>query len=383
MRERWVKNEVLAVVNNHIVDYPTPVNLSYLWGFGSLAGLCLVIQMVTGILLAMHYTPTIELARVSIGHIMRDVNNGWLLRYVHANGASFFFIVVYLHMFRGLYYGSYASPRGHLWCSGVLILFLMMATGFIGYVLPWGQMSYWGATVITNLVTAVPLVGKNIVEWLWGGYSIANPTLTRFFSLHYLLPFIIAAAALVHLVLLHVDGSSNPLGVETKVDKIGFYPYCYVKDLFLFIILVTVMSIIVFFNPSAMSHADNLIPVDTIKTPLHIVPEWYFLPFYAILRSIPDKLTGVAAMGVAILGLMALPYINTSEVRSSAFRPLYQRCYWVVVVNCLLLGWVGQQEVVYPYETLGKVVTVGYFIGVFIVLPMVGRVESWMIRGSK
>ena len=380
MTNRWTKQPLLAVVNNHIVDYPTPVNLSYLWGFGSLAGLCLVIQIVTGIFLAMHYTAHVDLAFASVEHIMRDVNNGWLLRYLHANGASFFFIVVYLHIFRGLYYGSYAHPRGHLWCSGVAILLLMMATGFIGYVLPWGQMSFWGATVITNLVSAIPLIGDPIVQWVWGGFSVDNPTLNRFFSLHYTLPFIIAALALVHLALLHLDGSSNPLGVDSRSDKIPFYPYFYVKDLFGFLILMAIFSYFVFFHPNTLGHPDNYIPANPMVTPPHIVPEWYFLPFYAILRSIPHKLGGVIAMIAAILGLMALPYINTSEVRSSAFRPIFRKFYWLFVVDCFILGWIGQNVVEYPYIEVGQVATVFYFFFLFVLIPVLGRVESKIMR---
>lgn len=380
MRKRWTNNSLLAVVNNHIVDYPTPANISYMWEFGVLAGMCLVIQLVTGIFLAMHYTAHVDLAFLSVEHIMRDVTNGWLLRYLHSNGASFFFIVVFAHIFRGLYYGSYAQPRGHLWCSGVAIFLLMMGTGFIGYVLPWGQMSFWGATVITNLISAVPLVGDSIVEWVWGGFSVANPTLNRFFSLHYLLPFVIAGLALVHLALLHTEGSSNPLGVDTGVDKIPFYPYFYVKGLFGFLIMLTVFSFFVFFYPNAMGHPDNYIPANPMVTPPHIVPEWYFLPFYAILRSIPHKLGGVVAMIAAILGLMALPYINTSEVRSSAFRPVFRKLYWLFVVDCFILGWIGQNVVEYPYVEIGQIGTVFYFGFLFVLIPGLGYLESRLMR---
>lgn len=380
MRERWVKQKVLSVLNNHLVDYPTPGNLSYLWGYGSLAGLCLVIQIVTGILLAMHYTAHIDLAFTSVEHIMRDVNNGWLLRYMHANGATMFFGIVYIHMMRGLYYGSYSGPRGHLWCSGVLILLLMMGTGFIGYVLPWGQMSFWGATVITNLVSAIPYCGEEIVKWLWGGYGVENPTLNRFFSLHYTLPFIIAGLALVHLVLLHMDGSSNPLGVESKGDKIGFYPYFYVKDLYGLLIMLTVLSYIVFYKPNVIGHSDNYIQANAMITPAHIVPEVYFLPFYAILRSIPHKLGGVIAMGASIAGLMLLPYINTSEVRSNVFRPVMRKLYWLFVVDCVILGWIGQKAVEYPYIEVGQIATVYYFGYLFILIPVMGRLESYIMR---
>lgn len=381
MRERWSKNEILGMASNHIVDYPTPGNLSYGWGFGSLAGLCLVIQIVTGIFLAMHYCAHVDLAFGSVEHIMRDVNNGWMLRYFHSNGASMFFIVVYIHMFRGLYYGSYSNPRGHLWCSGVLLFFLMMATGFIGYVLPWGQMSLWGATVITNLVSAVPVVGKSIVEWLWGGFSVDNATLNRFFSLHYLLPFLIAGLSLVHLVLLHIEGSSNALGVDTKVDKIGFYPYCYVKDLFGFLVLFGGLGYLVFFNPNVLGHSDNYILADSMKTPEHIVPEWYFLPFYAILRTITHKLGGVVAMLLAIVGLMLLPYINTGEVRSGAFRPLMRKLFWLFVGDCVLLGWIGQKAVDYPYQEVGQVLGLFYFVFLFVLIPGVSRFEVSAMRG--
>ena len=269
---RWVKNSLLSVVNNHLVDYPTPINQNYFFGFGSLAGVMLVIQILTGIFLAMHYTPHIDLAFSSVEHIMRDVNNGWLIRYAHANGASFFFIMVYIHIFRGLYYGSYIAPREHLWCSGVLLFILMMATAFMGYVLPWGQMSFWGATVITNLFSAIPFIGKEIVDWLWGGFSVDNPTLNRFFSLHFFLPFIIAGLSLIHLILLHQYGSGNPLGFYVKSENIPFFPYYYVKDLFGVFVLLLVFSIFVYYFPNTLGHPDNYIKADPMKTPLHIVP---------------------------------------------------------------------------------------------------------------
>jgi len=311
---RWNKGQILSFIDSHIISYPTPINLNYMWSFGSAAGFCLIIQIITGIFLAMHYTPHIDLAFNSVEHIMRDVNNGWLLRYLHANGASMFFIVVYCHIFRGLYFGSYIFPRGKLWASGVIIFLLMMATAFMGYVLPWGQMSFWGATVITNLFSAIPLVGNSIVEWLWGGFSVDNATLNRFFSLHYLMPFLIAGFTLIHLSLLHSTGSNNPLGVNLYVDSIPFYPYFYVKDLFAFFILIFLFSFFVFFYPNTLGHSDNYIPANPLVTPAHIVPEWYFLPFYAILRSIPDKLGGVIAMVSAIIVLLFLPIINTSEI---------------------------------------------------------------------
>ena len=298
---RWNKDSLLSFADSHIISYPTPINLNYMWSFGSLAGLGLVIQIITGIFLAMHYTPHVDLAFNSVEHIMRDVNNGWLIRYIHANGASFFFIVTYIHIFRGLYFGSYMYPRGFLWCSGVIIFLLMMATAFMGYVLPWGQMSFWGATVITNLFSAIPFIGGLIVEWLWGGFSVDNATLNRFFSLHYLLPFLIAGLALVHLSLLHTAGSGNPLGINTNIDSITFYPYFYSKDVFAFLLYVFFLCFFVFYFSNFLGHSDNYIPANPLVTPPHIVPEWYFLPFYAILRSIPHKLGGVIAMFAALL----------------------------------------------------------------------------------
>ncbi len=380
---RWNKNSILAFIDSHIVDYPTPLNLNYLWSFGSAAGLCLVIQMISGILLAMHYTPHIDLAFSSVEHIMRDVNNGWLIRYLHANGASMFFIVVYCHLFRGLFYGSYMFPRQLLWVSGVIIFLLMMATGFMGYVLPWGQMSFWGATVITNLFSAIPIVGSSIVEWLWGGFSVGNATLNRFFSLHYLLPFVIAGLVIVHLSLLHTDGSSNPLGVNTNVQTISFYPYFYVKDLFAFFILVFFLSIIIVYYPNSLGHPDNYIPANPMSTPAHIVPEWYFLPFYAILRSIPDKLGGVLAMFGAIVVLMILPFLNTSEIRSGEFRPLYTLVYWLFCADFLFLGWVGQKPVEAPFIEAGMTATAFYFLFLICLLPAIGYLESKLASASK
>jgi ubiquinol-cytochrome c reductase cytochrome b subunit len=377
---RWNKNNLLSFVDSHIINYPTPVNLNYMWSFGSTAGLCLVIQIITGIFLAMHYTPHIDYAFSSVEHIMRDVNNGWLIRYLHANGASMFFIVTYSHIFRGLYYGSYMNPRGPLWVSGVAILFIMMGTGVMGYVLPWGQMSFWGATVITNLASAIPVVGEPIVQWLWGGFSVDNATLNRFFSLHYLLPFLIVGLVIVHLSLLHTTGSNNPLGINKNIDTVSFYPYFYVKDLFAFLALVAFFSFFVFFYPNILGHADNYIPANPLVTPAHIVPEWYFLPFYAILRSIPDKLGGVVAMIGAILILAVLPIINTSEIRSSKFRPIYGIAYWFLVSDFLLLGWIGQKPVETPYIEVGQVGTAFYFFFFIVLVPVIGIVEKTLIR---
>ena len=383
MHVRWNKDYLLSIVDNHIIDYPSPINLSYAWSFGALAGICLVIQLITGIFLAMHYTPHIDLAFSSVEHIMRDVNNGWLIRYMHANGASMFFIVVYSHIFRGLYYGSFMAPREHLWCSGVIIFLLMMATGFMGYVLPWVQMSFWGATVITNLFSAIPLVGGSIVEWLWGGFSVDNATLNRFFSLHYLMPFVIAGLTIVHLSLLHNNGSNNPLGINSNLDTVPFYPYFYVKDLFAFLLFLALFSFFVFFYPNALGHADNYIPANPLVTPPHIVPEWYFLPFYAILRSIPDKLGGVVAMVSAILILLLLPIINTSEIRSSKFRPIFGLAYWFLVSDFILLGWIGQKPVESPYIEIGMGATLFYFFFLLILVPVIGLLEQYLINYNK
>jgi quinol-cytochrome oxidoreductase complex cytochrome b subunit len=377
---RWNKNRFLGILNSHIVDYPTPININYFWSFGSTAGLCLVIQLITGIFLAMHYTPHIDYAFNSVEHIMRDVNNGWLIRYFHANGASMFFIVIYCHIFRGLYFGSYIRPRETLWISGVFIFLLMMGTAFMGYVLPWGQMSFWGATVITNLASAIPLAGPSIVEWLWGGFSVDNATLNRFFSLHYLFPFIITGLVLVHLALLHESGSNNPLGITKSVNVISFYPYFYVKDLLAFLILMFGFSFLVFYFPNLLGHSDNYIPANPLVTPPHIVPEWYFLPFYAILRSIPDKLGGVLAMLGAILVLLLLPFINFSNIRSNKFRPLFAFTYWFFVADFAILGWIGQKPVETPFIEVGMVATFLYFFILLILLPFIGVLEDYLIN---
>jgi ubiquinol-cytochrome c reductase cytochrome b subunit len=380
MHNRWNKDFILAVVDNHLIDYPTPINITWAWSFGLLASVCLGIQLITGIFLAMHYTPHVDLAFASVEHIMRDVNNGWMIRYLHANGASMFFIIVYSHMFRGLYYGSYMHPRQHLWCSGVLIFLLMMGTAFMGYVLPWGQMSFWGATVITNLVSAIPIVGPSIVEWLWGGFSVDNATLNRFFSIHYLLPFAITGLVIVHIALLHKDGSNNPLGIDSSTDKIPFYPYCYVKDLFNALLFIVFFSVFLFYYPNLLGHPDNYIPANPMVTPAHIVPEWYFLPFYAILRSIPDKLGGVLAMFGAIVVLFLIPFINQSEVRSSTFRPIYRKLFWFLFADFVILGWIGQKVVESPYIEVGQIATVLYFLFFCIILPGLGVLESAMIK---
>jgi len=376
---RWNRYSLVSIVDSHIIDYPTPVGLNYAWSFGSAAGICLGIQILTGIFLAIHYTPHVAYAFSSVEHIIRDVQYGWLVRYFHANGASFFFIVVYCHIFRGIYHGSYIAPRQALWGSGVIIFILIMATAFIGYVLPWGQMSFWGATVITNLFSALPLVGKSVVDWLWGGFSVDNATLNRFFSLHYLIPFVIAAMVFVHLALLHNDGSNNPLGTS-KTITIDFYPYFYVKDLLAFFVLLTTLSAFVFFIPNYLGHPDNYIPANPMITPAHIVPEWYFLPFYAILRSIPDKLGGVVAIGGALVVLLVIPFTNLALTRSASFRPIYKIGFWLWIADFLILGWIGQIPVEDPYVIIGQVATAFYFIWLIVGIPYCGIVERRFIQ---
>jgi ubiquinol-cytochrome c reductase cytochrome b subunit len=373
---RFLKRPLINIFTNHLIVYPTPLNFNYFWNFGSLAGMCLVIQLVTGIALAMHYIPHVDYAFLSVEHIMRDVNNGWLLRYIHANGASMFFLLVYIHMFRGLYYGSYKSPRELVWIVGVILFFLMMAAGFMGYVLPWGQMSFWGATVITNLFSAIPLIGPYIVQWLWGGFAIDNATLNRFFSLHYLIPFVIAAFSLIHLAALHLHGSNNPMGIYSSVDKIDFYPYFYVKDLVGFIVFLFFFSVFVFFFPNMLGHSDNYIEANPMVTPVHIVPEWYFLPFYAILRSIPDKLGGVVAMFLSIVILVFLPFLNISRIRSSTFRPFYKIFFWFFLVDCVILGWIGGNVVETPFIEIGRFATFFYFL-FFVLLPFFSFLERY------
>jgi ubiquinol-cytochrome c reductase cytochrome b subunit len=374
-----IKQPALSVVNDHLISYPTPININYFWGFGSLAGICLVVQILTGVFLAMHYTPHVDLAFLSVEHIMRDVEGGWLIRYIHANGASMFFIVVYTHMFRGLYYGSYASPRELVWCSGVVILLLMIVTAFMGYVLPWGQMSLWGATVITSLASAIPIVGDTIVTWLWGGFSVDNATLNRFYSLHYLLPFLIAGASIVHIAALHQYGSNNPLGVNGAVDKVRFHPYFTYKDVVGWVGFAWFFSIFVFFYPNLLGHPDNYINANPMSTPAHIVPEWYLLVFYAILRSVPNKLGGIVVMGLVFVALFLLPFINTSPIRSSNFRPIYKKCFWLFVADCFLLAWIGSRPVETPYIEVGQILTLYFFVFLLILVPLLGRIETFLL----
>ncbi len=375
---KWIEYRlpIFGFINDSLVVYPTPKNLNYWWNMGSLAGVMLMVQIITGIILAMHYTPHADMAFASTEHIMRDVNYGWLMRYMHANGGSMFFIVVYIHIFRGMYYGSYKSPRELLWWLGIIIFILMMATAFMGYVLPWGQMSFWGATVITNLFSAVPLVGDVIVSWLWGGYSVAQPTLNRFYSLHYLLPFAIFAVVFLHLWALHVHKSNNPLGIDIKgpQDTIPFHPYYTVKDLYGMGIFAIIFAWLLFFAPNLLGEPDNYIPANPLVTPTHIVPEWYFLPFYAILRAIPDKLGGVIAMFASLLILFVLPWLDTSKVRSARFRPVYKMLFWAFFIVCMGLGYLGAKPAEGIFVIFSRLGTALYFL-FFLVLPFIGWFE--------
>jgi len=349
-----------------------------------LALVCLAVQLITGIALAMHYTPQVDLAFLSVEHIMRDVQGGWLLRYLHANGASMFFIVVFSHTFRNLYYGSFVHPRQLLWVVGVLILLLMIVTAFMGYVLPWGQMSFWGATVITNLFSAIPYFGSSIVTWLWGGFSVDNPTLNRFFSLHFFLPFLLSAVVALHLYLLHLSGSNNPLGINYASDSgISFSPYYIIKDLYGVLLFLLFFAVFLFFLPNLLGHPDNYIPANPLVTPPHIVPEWYFLPFYAILRSIPDKLTGVLALASAIVTLFILPLINKPEARSMAFRPLSRYTFWAFVVLSFILGWLGGQPVSHPYLILSQITTALFFSYFFLFAPFLISLEKFFFNPQK
>ncbi|HEX5317899.1 MAG TPA: cytochrome b/b6 [Stellaceae bacterium] len=376
---RWIDYRLPFVkfLQHELNEYPTPRNLTYWWNFGSLAGIMLVIMMVSGIVLAMHYTPQSDMAFDSVERIMRDVNYGWLLRYIHMNGASLFFVVVYIHIFRGLYYGSYKYPRELLWMLGVVILLLMMATAFMGYVLPWGQMSYWGATVITNLFSAIPVVGNKIVTLLWGGYTVSNPTLNRFFSLHYLLPFVIVGVVMLHILALHTHGSNNPLGIDHKGpgDSIPFHPYYTAKDAFGLAVFLLVYAIVVFYAPNFLGDPANYIPANPLQTPDDIVPEWYFLPFYAILRSVPNKLLGVIMLFSSILILFILPWLDTSPVRSAKFRPIYKKIFWLLVISVLVLGYCGAHPPEGWYVIVGRIATFYYFLHFLILLPLIGKLE--------
>jgi len=377
---RWIDHRlpIFSFMDHELNEYPTPKNLNYFWNFGSLAGVSLVIMIVTGIVLAMSYTPHVDYAFQSVERIMRDVNHGWLLRYIHMNGASFFFIVVFIHIFRGLYYGSYKAPRELLWILGVLILLLMMATAFMGYVLPWGQMSFWGATVITNLFSAIPFIGDSIVTFLWGGFSVDNPTLNRFFALHYLMPFLIVGVVILHLVALHRFGSNNPIGIDPSgpQDTVPFHPYYTIKDFFGLSVFLTLFAAAIFFFPNFMGHPDNYIPANPMQTPAHIVPEWYFLPFYAILRAVPDKLGGVLAMFGAIAVLFILPWLDRSPIRSGNFRPIFKIFFWVFFADCIALGYLGGMPAEGIYVVLSRVATAWYFLHFLVILPLLSVIET-------
>jgi len=395
----WVNRRlpVFSLLEEHVNTFPTPKNLNYWYTFGGILTFMLLVQIITGITLVMHYTPHTSLAFAAVEHIMRDVNSGWLLRYGHAVGASMFFVAVYVHIFRGMYYGSYKEPRELLWVIGVIIFLVMMATAFMGYVLPWGQMSFWGATVITNLFSAIPVVGEHIVVWLWGGYSVDNPTLNRFFSLHYLLPFLLAGLVGLHIWALHVVGNNNPLGIDTKTpqDTLPFHPYYTVKDAFALVMFCIFFAGWLFYHPNYLGHPDNYIEANPLSTPAHIVPEWYFLPFYAILRAVPDKLLGVLAMFGSIALLVALPWLDKSKVRSASFRPIYRKFFWVLVVDSVLLGYLGSktpdnsffadlglttvghgETVFFTNTVVSQLATLYYFAHFLVVLPVLSRIEA-------
>ncbi|YP_009465642.1 cytochrome b (mitochondrion) [Syngnathoides biaculeatus] len=369
---------IIKIANNAIVDLPAPSNISVWWNFGSLLGLCLAAQILTGLFLAMHYTSDIATAFSSVAHICRDVNYGWLIRNMHANGASFFFICIYMHIARGLYYGSYLYKE--TWNIGVVLLLLVMATAFVGYVLPWGQMSFWGATVITNLMSAVPYVGNDLVQWVWGGFSVDNATLTRFFAFHFLLPFIVAAATLIHLVFLHETGSNNPAGLNSDTDKISFHPYFSYKDLLGFAVLLIALTSLALFNPNLLGDPDNFTPANPLVTPPHIKPEWYFLFAYAILRSIPNKLGGVLALLSSILILMLVPILHTSKQRGLMFRPMSQLLFWTLVADMLILTWIGGMPVEPPYIIIGQVASVVYFLIFIILAPSAAWTENKIMK---
>uniref|UniRef100_A4L4R4 Cytochrome b n=3 Tax=Pomatomus saltatrix TaxID=94948 RepID=A4L4R4_POMSA len=365
---------LLKIANDALVDLPTPSNISVWWNFGSLLGLCLISQILTGLFLAMHYTPDVESAFTSVAHICRDVNFGWLIRNLHANGASFFFICIYLHIGRGLYYGSYLYKE--TWNIGVVLLLLVMMTAFVGYVLPWGQMSFWGATVITNLLSAVPYVGTTLVEWIWGGFSVDNATLTRFFAFHFLLPFVIIAMTILHLLFLHETGSNNPIGLNSNVDKISFHPYFAYKDLLGFIVLLAALASLALFSPNLLGDPDNFTPANPMVTPPHIKPEWYFLFAYAILRSIPNKLGGVLALLASILVLMVVPFLHTSKQRALTFRPVSQFLFWTLVADVAILTWIGGMPAEQPFIIIGQVASFLYFFLFLVFFPLVGWVEN-------
>ncbi len=369
---------IYALVKESVLDFPTPKNLNYFWTFGGILAVMLVVQIITGITLVMHYTPHVDMAFDSKEAIIRNVNYGWMIQKIHETGSSMFFIAVYIHMFRGMYYGSYKAPREVLWMIGVIIYLIMMATAFMGYVLPWGQMSFWGAKVITNLFSAIPFVGDSVTTWLWGGYSVDNPTLNRFFSLHYLLPFVLAGVVGLHIWALHVPGNNNPTGVTVKSgqDTVPFHPYYTLKDGFAIVVFFLFFAFWVFFRPDYLGHAINYEPANPLVTPAHIVPEWYYLPFYAILRSIPDKLGGVIAMFGSILILFVLPWLDTSRVRSGNYRPLFKGFFVVFAIACVALGYIGSKPAEGAYLIWGRILTAYYFIHFLVILPLLGLLEN-------
>ena len=377
---QWFDSRLpLLTLAHHINDYPTPKNLNYWWTFGGILTFFLIIQIITGIVLAMHYVAHADLAFGSVEHIMRDVNYGWLIRYLHANGSSMFFLAVYIHIFRALFYGSYKAPREMIWIIGMFIYLLMMATAFMGYVLPWGQMSFWAATVITNLFSAIPLVGESITSWLWGGYAVGSPTLTRFFSLHYLMPFLIFGLVILHIWALHIPGNNNPVGIDIRKpskETVPFHPYIVIKDFYALLIFLIIFSGFVFFAPNVLGHPDNYIEANPMVTPSHIVPEWYLLPFYAILRSVPDKLGGVVVMFAAVFILMFLPWLDTSKVRSAVFRPLYKVFFWILVIDVIVLGYIGANPPEGMYLIIGRIATIYYFVHFILIMPLLGFKEK-------
>ena len=377
---QWFDSRLpLLTLAHHINDYPTPKNLNYWWTFGGILTFFLIIQIITGLVLAMHYVAHADLAFGSVEHIMRDVNYGWLIRYLHANGSSMFFLAVYIHIFRALFYGSYKAPREMIWIIGMFIYLLMMATAFMGYVLPWGQMSFWAATVITNLFSAIPLVGESITSWLWGGYAVGSPTLTRFFSLHYLMPFLIFGLVILHIWALHIPGNNNPVGIDIKQpskETVPFHPYIVIKDFYALLIFLIIFSGFVFFVPNVLGHPDNYIEANPMVTPSHIVPEWYLLPFYAILRSVPDKLGGVVVMFAAVFILMFLPWLDTSKVRSAVFRPLYKVFFWILVIDVIVLGYIGANPPEGMYLIIGRIATIYYFVHFILIMPLLGFKEK-------